>query len=139
MTLFEGTLHRQAGQMEARIGSLMIPLPQGHVAWTGTSDSVAIRLGVRSEDVLVGETGEPAVVKLVEPTGHENIALLTTHGVVVTARLGADVRLRPGEAVRVAFRTSRLHVFDQVSGTRLNSDGPPRVTAIRNLQSIGKR
>jgi multiple sugar transport system ATP-binding protein len=139
MSLFEGMLHRQGGQLEARIGSLTIALPQDHVAWTGAPDGLPIKLGVRSEDVFVGETGEPAVVKLVEPTGHENIVLLTTHGLVVTARLGAEVRLRPDEAVRVGFRTSRLHIFDRDAGTRLNSDGPSRVTSFRNLHSIGKR
>ena len=136
MTLLEGTLHQKAGQWEARIGSLMIPLPREHIAGTGVSDGLPITLGVRAEDVSVGETGEPAVIKLVEPTGHENIVLLTVHGMVVTARLGADVRLRPGEAVRVGFRTQKLHVFDREAGTRLNSDGPPRVAALRGLQSI---
>ena len=89
--------------------------------------------------MLVGDAGEPAVVKLIEPTGHENIVLLTVHGLVVTSRLGADVRLRPGEAVRVGFRTARLHVFDRDTGNRINSDGPARVTALRGLQSIGQR
>jgi multiple sugar transport system ATP-binding protein len=139
MTIFEGTLYRQAGRLEARIGSLIIPLPEDHVTWAGTPDALAIRLGVRPEDVLVGDAGEPAVVKLVEPTGHENIVLLTLHGLVVTARLGTDVRLRPDEAVRVGFRTAKLHVFDRDAGTRLNSDGPQRVTPFRGLQSIGQR
>lgn len=139
MTLFEGTLHRLAGGLEARIGSLVIPLPEDHATWTGGSDTVAIRLGVRPEDVFLGEAGEPAVVKLVEPTGHETIALLTVHGLTVTARLGADVRLRPGEAVRVGFRTAKIHVFERDTGIRINSGGPARVTAFRSLQSIGQR
>ncbi|MGH7122969.1 MAG: ABC transporter ATP-binding protein, partial [Stellaceae bacterium] len=139
MTLFEGTLHRLAGRLEARIGSLVLPLPEDHVNWTGSPDTLAIRLGVRPEDVLLGETGEPAVVKLVEPTGHENIVLITVHGLVATARSPADVRLRPNEAVRVGFRTAKIHVFDRDAGTRLNSDGPARVTPFRGLQSIGQR
>jgi multiple sugar transport system ATP-binding protein len=139
MTLFEGTLHRQADHLEARIGSLAISLPREHVAWTDGTNTLAIRLGVRAEDVFLGETGEPATVKLVEPTGHENIVLLTIHGMVVTARLAADARLRAGEAVRVGFRTSRLHVFDRDAGTRLNGDGPPRVASFRSLQSIAQR
>ena len=139
MSLFEGTLHRVSGQLVASIGSLVITLPEDHVNWTSASKTLAIRLGVRPEDVLVGETGEPAVVKLVEPTGHENIVLLTVHGLVVTARLGSDVRLRSGEAVRVGFRTAKVHVFDRDAGTRINSDGPPRVTALRELHSIGQR
>ena len=139
MTLFEGTLHRLPGRLEACIGSLVIPLPEDHVAWVGTSDTLEIRLGVRAEDVFLAETGEPAVVKLVEPTGHENIVLLTVHGMVVTARLGTDVRLRADEAVRVGFRTAKIHVFDRDAGTRLNSDGPSRVTAFPGRQSVGQR
>jgi multiple sugar transport system ATP-binding protein len=139
MSLFEGTLHRQGGQLEARIGSMVVPLPENHVTWSGGADGLAIRLGVRPEDVVLGDIGEPAVVKLVEPTGHENIVLLTLHGLVVTARLGADVRLRPDEAVHVGFRTAKLHIFDRDAGTRLNTDGPARVTAFRGLQSIGQR
>ena len=139
MSLFEGTLHRLTGRLEARIGSLVIALPEDHVPPAGTSDALAIRLGVRPEDVFLGDTGEPAVVKLVEPTGHENIALLTVHGLVMTARLGADVRLRAGEPVRVGFRTAKIHIFDRDTGTRLNSDGPSRVTAFPGRQSIGQR
>jgi multiple sugar transport system ATP-binding protein len=139
MTLFEGTLHRTAGRLEARIGSLIIPLPEDHVAWTGNADAVPIRFGVRSEDVFLGETGEPARVKLVEPTGHENIVLLAVHGMVVTARLATDIRLKPDEAVRVNFRTPKLHIFDRDGGHRLNSDGPARVTPFRSLHSIGQR
>ena len=135
MSLFEGTLHREAGRLEARIGSLVIALPEDHV----TSDGLAIRLGVRPEDVFLGETGEPAVVKLVEPTGHENIVLLTVDGLMMTARLGADVRLRPGEAVRVGFRSAKIHIFDRDTGTRLNSDAPSRVAAFPGRQSIAQR
>jgi multiple sugar transport system ATP-binding protein len=139
MSLFEGTLHREAGRLEARIGSLVIALPEDHVTSAGISDGFAIRLGVRPEDVFLGDTGEPAVVKLVEPTGHENIVLLTVHGLVMTARLGADVRLRPGEAVRVGFRTAKIHIFDRDAGTRLNSDAPSRVAAFPGRQSIAQR
>jgi multiple sugar transport system ATP-binding protein len=89
--------------------------------------------------VRVEDAGEPAMVKLVEPTGHESIVFFETHGVVVTGRVGAEVGLRAGDAVRVGFRKAKLHVFDRATGLRLNSDGPSRVASFRGLQSIGTR
>ena len=139
MTLLEGTLHRGLGRLEVRIGSLIVSLPEDHVAGTSTEEPLPIVLGVRPEDVGVDDSGEPAVVKLVEPTGHESIVFFNTHGAVVTGRVGAEFGIRAGDAVRVGFRKARLHVFDRKSGLRLNSDVPSRATAIRGLQSVGTR
>jgi multiple sugar transport system ATP-binding protein len=139
MTQLEGILHRGQGRLEVRVGSLIVSLPEDHVSWAGAGEPLPIVLGVRPEDVGVDNAGEPAVVKLVEPTGHESIVFFDTHGVVLTGRVGAEIKLRAGDAVSIGFRKTRLHVFDRKSGLRLNSDVPSRATAVRSLQSIGTR
>jgi len=138
MTLLEGELQRGPGRLAIRVGSLIVALPEDHVGWAG-AEPLPIVLGVRPEDVVLEDAGEPAVVKLVEPTGHESIVFFNTHGAVVTGRVGAEVRLCAGDAVRIGFRKAKLHVFDRKSGLRLNSDGPARVATIRSLQSTGTR
>ena len=139
MTLIEAALHRAGGRLEARAGSLVIPIDERDVRWKGSPDPLPVRIGVRSEDVCIDATGEPALVKLVEPTGHETIAFFVLGEHTVTARVGADVKLRAGETVRVSFRKSKLHLFDQTSGARLNDDRPQASSSVRDLQAARQK
>ena len=122
MTLLDAELHFVGATAEARIGPLVIPLPAGHVAANGQG-KIEIKLGVRPEDITLDEQGFPAEVKVVEPTGHENIVLFELGDIAVTARIPAHVRLCPREPARISFRPSRLHAFDGATGARLLGGG----------------
>jgi multiple sugar transport system ATP-binding protein len=95
------------------------------------AEGLAVTLGVRPEDVLVAEGGEPALVRVVEPTGHESIVFFELAGHSIVARVGPDVRLRPGEPVRVALNAAKLHFFRTGDGQRLNADAAQRPDAAR--------
>jgi ABC-type sugar transport system ATPase subunit len=82
-------------------------------------------LGLRPEDVRLGEGPVTGIVTLVEQTGHENI---------VVARIGDDLRLtgrapaeriwKPGETLRLTLDAARAHVFAAgPTGLRLNLTG----------------
>ena len=84
------------------------------------ASKIEIKLGVRPEDITLDEQGFPATVKVVEPTGHENIVLLGLR------RYGASRHAyrrmsgsAPRERARISFRPSRLHVFDRATGAPL--------------------
>ena len=122
MTLIDADLRLNGGTAEVRIGALTVPLPQSY-ALPGDRDSVDVKVGVRPEDVILDDSGFPAIVKVVEPTGHENIVLLAVGDATVTARVPAHVRLAAGETARLSFRAGKLHVFERASGARMAGGG----------------
>jgi len=122
MTLLDADLRFDGESAEVMLGSKAIPLPRGHTVPYG-QDQLKIKLGVRPEDVLLEDTGFPASVRVVEPTGHESIVLLGLGAQSITARVPAHVRLKAGETVRLSFRCRNLHVFDRASGLRLANLG----------------
>ena len=69
-------------------------------------------LGVRPEHVVIGDTGTDAVVRVVEPTGHETIVLVEMgEGIRLTARASAETRLVAGERAKVSLSPDAIHLF----------------------------
>jgi multiple sugar transport system ATP-binding protein len=118
MTLLDAGLHWVGSQAEARIGSVSLPLP-AHLVARETADGLAIKLGVRPEDVILDGEGIAATVKVIEPTGHESIVLFGLDGWTITARVPAQMRLTVGQLQRISLRAEKLHLFDRASGQRL--------------------
>jgi len=89
-------------------------------------------LGLRPEDIILGEGPFEARIRLVEPHGHEQIAQLDIGGGdVLTIRADAALPLAAGEALQWGVRAARLHLFDAASGLRLSAapDAPQAVAA----------
>ena len=74
---------------------LSLTLPRHLVRPDALRDGVAVTLGVRPEDVALSGDGEPALVRVVEPTGHESIVFFDLGGHSVVGRVGPDVRSSP--------------------------------------------
>jgi multiple sugar transport system ATP-binding protein len=131
MNTIAGTLRVEGCRLAFEAGALSLKLPRHLVAAEALgTGGFGVTLGVRPEDVTLGEDGEPAVARVVEPTGHESIVFLELAGHTVVGRVGPDVRLRPGEPVRLAFNAAKLHFFRTGDGQRLNADAaPPAVVA----------
>ncbi len=122
MNLIAGSLARGADGFTMQAGALSLPLPEGLLPpHTAPGDAT---FGLRPEDIQLAATGEPATVRVVEPTGHECIVIYDLHGHAVVGRTPGDVRARAGEAVRLTLRTGRMHVFAAPGGQRLNADRP---------------
>jgi ABC-type sugar transport system ATPase subunit len=112
MNLVEGRLEHGAfvaGEWRLPVEGLALDRPTG-----------AVTLGIRPEDILIDPAGQPARVKLVEPTGHEAIVQLEIAGHQLTGRVGAEIALRAGEPLGLSFRTANLHLFAGEDGRRLN-------------------
>jgi multiple sugar transport system ATP-binding protein len=123
MVLADAELSFDDGRPVVRREGLVIALAPGHVVPGASAGGIVpVTLGVRPEDVVLGSGEHDALVRVVEPTGHECIVLLDVSGIAVTARAANDVRLRPGEPIKVGFRKERLHVFERPSGRRMNAD-----------------
>ena len=104
---------------QLRFGSVELALPDGFVT---AGPASAVLVGARPEHVQVGSGPHRGRVRVAEPSGHECIVILDCGGVDLTARLPSDTRVVAGETVPFHLRGDRLHLFDQGSGRRINSD-----------------
>jgi len=79
-------------------------------------------LGVRPEDVLLGDGPFAARIRLVEPHGHEQIAQIEIEGGdSLTIRADAARPLASGDTLRFGLRAARLHLFDAEAGARIDA------------------
>ena len=109
-------------------GRLSLKLPRHLVRQDALQGApIGVTLGVRPEDVALTADGEAATVKVVEPTGHESSVFFDLLDHTVVGRVGPDIHLRPGEAVRLTFNSAKLHVFADSDGKRLLADLSPVV------------
>jgi ABC-type sugar transport system ATPase subunit len=84
-------------------------------------------LGVRPEDVLLEETEGVAVelegrIRLVEPTGGEQIVHVDVGRWTLRAKVGPHLSVEPGEQRSIFLRRKRLHWFGS-DGTRMGVSG----------------
>jgi len=103
----------------ASFGGVDVPLPQG-VAANGRTSLV---IGVRPESLEVAPDGIPAKVDVVEDVGADAFVFCSTELGGVTTKLVArsESRKAPKQGDRVTLRprAEEAHLFDPVSGDRL--------------------
>lgn len=87
------------------------------------SQSGALLLGVRPEDIVLSDQGIPARVASVEYLGADTIVTCTVTDQSMTARMPGKAALSPGSPVHIGWRPDSLHVFDAASGTRRDVAG----------------
>jgi sn-glycerol 3-phosphate transport system ATP-binding protein len=75
-------------------------------------------LGVRPEDVTIGNRGAAARVSNVEFLGADTVVACTVGNQSIIARLPGKARLEPGVAVNLAWHPENMHIFDAKSGQR---------------------
>jgi len=115
MSLLDAAIVAAPGGAAIRIGPTVIA-----DAPAGLAPGPVV-LGIRPEDVELAAGGLPATLRLAEPIGHETIVQLDTPGGPLTARLAADFRAAPGDALSMHLRPANLHLFDPATGLRIGS------------------
>ena len=93
--------------------SLTVPGAEKH----GERD---IQLGVRPSEVVLAGEGLPATVTLCEVLGDDVILDLDLGGQLLRAKSPTRKRIAEGERVVVHLDPERLHLFDAVTGARLD-------------------
>jgi multiple sugar transport system ATP-binding protein len=79
-----------------------------------------IVIGIRPEHLYFAREGLPGTVVVVEPLGMSTQVTLDAAGERVTLMALERPRLAPGNKKFLAVRPEDIHVFDRVSGLRLN-------------------
>ncbi len=77
-----------------------------------------ILLGIRPEDVTLGDDGMPARVQSEEFLGADTVVTCMLGSQALTARVPGKASFGPGAAVRVGWRAEQAHFFDAASGKR---------------------
>jgi multiple sugar transport system ATP-binding protein len=79
-------------------------------------------IGVRPEHIIVERENEiaeqdseislPVEVDVVEPLGSDTLCFFSVDGQRRVARINPEFRIRPGEKIRIRFRSERVHLFE---------------------------
>ena len=93
----------------------------------GGRRDIAVVLGVRPEDLVIGDTEAregllfDGTVGALEPLGAETLVHVETGGTTLVGRVSGRRRVAIGEQVRMHATTSVLHLFDALSGKAIRS------------------
>ncbi len=78
-----------------------------------------VTFGIRPEHLLLTETGLPATVVVVQPTGSEIHLVLRAGDQDMTAVIRERHRFAPGQTVHVTPEAGMEHLFDTATGERI--------------------
>jgi multiple sugar transport system ATP-binding protein len=96
-------------------GDLTLPLPPGATLSPGAK----VTWGLRPEYFALSDSGIPADVAVIEPTGSETHLVLRAAGQELLCVSRDRVSLRPGDRVHLAPDVAHVHLFDGTSGNRI--------------------
>jgi multiple sugar transport system ATP-binding protein len=103
-----------------RRSGFAMAVPRERAASLVRHAGLQVTLGVRPEDIALAngagdaEGGIEGRVEVTEQLGSELIAgVLVGDASLIVSRLDPELRLRPGDAVRLALNGARLHLFDR--------------------------
>jgi sn-glycerol 3-phosphate transport system ATP-binding protein len=91
--------------------------PMNVVTLPGHSAS-GLLVGVRPEDIRIGNEGLPAIVESIEYLGADSIVACRAGTETLTVRLPRATDLAPGAGVRLSWHASAVHYFDAATGLR---------------------
>ena len=117
MNALRGRIHRDGAKVVIRVGELVVPLDRP----VDAEDGKEVVCGVRPEHIGVAHGGDgiEGRVDAVEPTGPQTFVNLELRGQPMLACLGERHPIAVGEVVPWRIQSSRVLVFDNVTGARL--------------------
>ena len=74
-----------------------------------------VTLGIRPEHLVPAETGLPATISVVEPTGPETHLMLKHGAQELVAVMRERRAFRPGEVLHLVAVPGAVHVFDRAT------------------------
>lgn len=114
MDILEGEVDWLEGRLTYRVGAATYEIPETAAPQTGEVD-----LGVRPEHVLLGPTGLPATVSVVQPIGPFTYVTVRSDATSLTARVPGIARYVPGDLTHVKLDPTGVMYFDRATGQRL--------------------
>jgi multiple sugar transport system ATP-binding protein len=125
MNTINVTLVDEGGVTYAEFGDARIALPESKgrkpevLAYAGQEVIMGIRPeNIHDEEMFLNMHPDSLVttdVEVVEQMGNENFLYLVCNGKQMTARVSNRSTAKNGDTIKVAFDTSKIHLFDKDS------------------------
>jgi len=117
MNLLSGTLRANGTLAFESAAGVRLPLA---IAPAG-SDGHPVTYGIRPEHFIIADDGAEAEIQVIEPTGSELQIAAKFAGDDIIAVFRERYDFKPGEKIRLKPNPRLVHLFDAVSGNRLNT------------------
>jgi len=122
MNFIRGTL--QAGQAGLKVASGAVMAVGAYPAEFAGRE---VEVGIRPEHIQVADAaGLDAQVEVVEPTGSETHVVIDAGGEKLVALIRRRMSISVGDKLPIVFEDGQAHLFDAVSGQRLDTGAVPR-------------
>ncbi len=95
--------------------AVSLPLPQG----VSVSVGQAVHYGVRPEHFVLSDSGFPAEVVLIEPTGSETQVFMRLGGHDVLGVFRERIQVERGDTIGLSIPPNAMHVFDLETDMRI--------------------
>ena len=82
--------------------------------------SGTLQIGIRPEDLRIGEGGAMLDVENVDPTGSETMVQGKLNGLSVTVLLRERAAIRVGDQLPLLANAEKVHIFDSETGLRID-------------------
>ena len=123
MNFIDCKVVKDGDDVKLEFGSHSIKLPEGKAEKIVEGGYIGkdVVLGIRPEDIkdeeiFVADGGDnvlDATVKVYEMLGAEVFLYFTVEGHDITVRVNPRTTARPGDTIKIALDTSKIHVFDK--------------------------
>lgn len=120
MNFFAVTLEESDGKLFAATKRSRLPIPDAvaqKISRRVTSSDVV--LGIRPEDITIGQGEIQGEVYVVEPLGRDTLVTVSIGGESTKIIAPPGFTANHGEQVRLAFSMAKVHLFDKKTGESL--------------------
>ena len=110
MNIWDTEIVRENGAYHARRAGMDIVVPAERGERAASRGSIL--MGIRAEDISVGDQGVPGEVYVVEPLGRDDLLTIRIGDVNIHVLADPGLGLKIGNAVHLQFNTHKVQFFD---------------------------
>jgi ABC-type sugar transport system ATPase subunit len=120
MNFLVATLEEGEGKLFIKTSHFSLPLPNaiGQKVRSRTT-SKAVIIGIRPEDITIGQGEIQGEIYIVEPLGRDTLVTVDVGGETIKVIAPAGFKADPHERIRLAFSLEKIYLFDKETGKSL--------------------